>query len=87
MEEPSPEFMAASEVAQIAPLLFNIAEQVEQIGDAPEHVAVAQETVDAHLQQQNLDIDRTVATVERVENGVEIEYKGRTVTITFDGAS
>lgn len=84
MEEPSPEFIAATSVAQLAPLLFNAAEDVEKLGSSPEHVAVASETAEAYLKQQNLDVDRSVATVSRVENGVKIEYKDRTVTIKYD---
>lgn len=86
MEEPSPEFIAASYVAQLAPLLFDAADEAKKVGEEPQHVAVAEETVSAHLKRQNLDVDRTVATVREVEDGVEIEYEGRTVTITFDDA-
>jgi uncharacterized protein (DUF1697 family) len=85
MDEPSPEFMAATYVAQIAPLLFDVADQAQEIGDEPQHVAVAEETVTAHIKRQNFDVDRTVATVQKVEDGIEIEYQGRTVTLTFDG--
>ena len=84
MDEPSPEFMAATYVAQIAPLLFDVADQAAEIGDEPQHVAVAEETVNAHLERQSFDVDRTVATVQKVEDGVEIEYEGRTVTLSFD---
>lgn len=84
MEGPSPEFIAATTVAQLAPLLFDAAEDVDKLGSEPEHVAVAEETAQAYLDRQNLDLDRTVATVSRVEDGVKIEYEGRTVTITYD---
>jgi len=83
MDEPSPEFMAATYVAQIAPLLFDVADQVQEIGDDPQHVAVAEETVNAHLERQTFDVDRTVATVQKVDDGIEIEYEGRRVTLTF----
>lgn len=84
MEGPSPEFIAATSIAQLAPLLFNAAGDIKKLGaQAEEHVAVAEETARAHLERQDLDIERTVATVSRVEDGVKIEYKGRTVTITF----
>lgn len=83
MEGPSPEFIAATSVAQLAPLLLDAAEDVEKLGDEPEHVAVAEETVRAHIERQNFDIDRTVATVSRVEDGVKIEYEGHTFTITY----
>lgn len=86
MDEPSPEFMAASYVAQIAPLLFDVAEKAPEIGDEPQHVAVAEETVTAHLERQRFDVERTVATVQKVPEGVEIEYQGRTVTLSFDDA-
>ncbi len=86
MEEPSPEFIAASYVAQLAPLLFDAADEAKKVGEEPQHVAVAEETVSAHLKRQNLDVGRTVATVREVEDGVEIEYEGRTVTVTFDDA-
>jgi len=84
MEEPTPEFMAASYIAQIAPLLFDAADKADAVGDTPQHVAVAEETVEAHLQRQNFDVERTVATVQRVSDGIEIEYRGRTATLTFD---
>lgn len=84
MNEPTPEFMAASYIAQIAPLLFDAADKAKQIGSAPQHVAVAEETVKAHVQRQDFDIERTVATVKKEEDGIEIEYRGRTVTLTFD---
>jgi uncharacterized protein (DUF1697 family) len=84
MDEPSPEFMAATYVAQIAPLLFDAATQAAEIGDDPQHVAVAEETVTAHIKRQNFDIERTVATVQKVEDGIEIEYQGQTATISFD---
>jgi len=84
MDEPSPEFMAATYIAQIAPLLLDAADKAEQIGGEPQHVAVAQETVEDHLKRQKFDIERTVATVRRVQEGIEIEYQGRTVTLTFD---
>lgn len=85
MEEPSPEFIAASYVAQLAPLLFDAADEADKVGNEPQHVAVAEETVSAHLERQDLDVGRTVATVRQVEEGIEIEYEGRTVTISFDG--
>ena len=84
MDEPSPEFMAATYVAQIAPLLFDASTQAAEIGDEPQHVAVAEETVTAHIKRQNFDIERTVATVQKVEDGIEIEYQGQTVTLSFD---
>lgn len=84
MDEPSPEFMAASYVAQIAPLLFDAADKASQIGPEPQHVAVAQETVEDHMKRQAFDVERTVATVQRVTDGIEIEYQGRTVTLSFD---
>jgi len=84
MDEPSPEFMAASYIAQIAPLLFDAADKARQIGAEAQHVAVAQETVEAHIKRQQFDVERTVATVQRVEDGIEIEYQGRSVTLTFD---
>lgn len=86
MDEPSPEFMAASYVAQIAPLLFDVAEKAPEIGGKPQHVAVAEETVAAHLERKAFDIERTVATVQKVPEGIEIEYRGRTVTLSFDDA-
>jgi uncharacterized protein (DUF1697 family) len=86
MDEPSPEFMAATYVAQIAPLLFDVADQAAEIGDEPQHVAVAEETVTAHIKRQNFDVERTVATVKTVDDGIEIEYQGRTVTLSFDDA-
>ncbi len=86
MDEPSPEFMAASYVAQIAPLLFDVAEKVPEVGEKPQHVAVAEETVTAHLKRKAFDIERTVATVQKVPEGLEIEYQGRTVTLSFDDA-
>lgn len=84
MDEPTPEFMAASYIAQIAPLLLDAAEKSGQVGPEPQHVAVAQETVEAHVKRQDFEIERSVATVERVSDGIEIEYQGRTVTLTFD---
>lgn len=84
MEGPSPEFIAATSVAQLAPLLFDAVEDVKKLGGDPEHVAVAEETARAYLKRQDFDLDRTVATVRRVEDGVKIEYEGRTVTITYD---
>lgn len=84
MDEPSPEFMAATYVAQIAPLLFDVATQAEEIGDEPQHVAVAAETVKAHIKRQDFDVERTVATVQKVDDGIEIEYQGRTATLSFD---
>ncbi|HKL87366.1 MAG TPA: hypothetical protein VJ884_00080 [Salinibacter sp.] len=87
MDEPSPEFMAASYVAQIAPLLFDVADKAPEIGETPQHVAVAEETVTAHLKRQNFDVERSVATVRTVDEGLEIEYKGRTATLSFGDAS
>ncbi|WP_208425257.1 MULTISPECIES: hypothetical protein [Salinibacter] len=84
MEGPTPEFIAATSIAQLTPLLFDAAEDVDQLGEQPEHVAVAEETVRAFLKGKDPDLDRSVATVTRVEDGVEIEYEGRTVTITYD---
>jgi hypothetical protein len=84
MNEPTPEFMAASYIAQIAPLLFDAADKAKEIGGKPQHVAVAAETVKAHVKRQNFDIERTVATVQRGDDGIEIEYQGRTATLTFD---
>jgi hypothetical protein len=86
MEEPSPEFMAATTVAQIAPILFDVADQAQGVGTEPQHVAVAEETVRAHIKRQNFDVERSVATVREVKDGIEIEYKGRTVTLSFDDA-
>lgn len=86
MEEPSPEFMAATYVAQIAPLLFDAAEKAPEIGEEPQHVAVAEETVTDHIKRQSFDVERTVATVQKVPDGIEIEYQGRTVTLSFDDA-
>jgi len=83
MDEPSPEFMAASYIAQIAPLLFDAGEKAPEIGPDPQHVAVAEETVTAHIQRQNFDVERTVATVQKVDDGLQIEYQGRTATIKF----
>jgi len=83
LEGPGPEFMAATSIAQLAPLLFDAADDVDKLGSDPEHVAVAQETVEAFLKRQNFDLDRDVATVTRVEDGVKIEYEDRTVTITY----
>jgi hypothetical protein len=83
MEGPSPEFIAATSIAQLVPLLFDAAEDVEKLGSDPEHVAVAEETVRAYLKRQDPDLDRSVATVSRTEDGVKIEYKDRTVTITY----
>jgi len=87
MDEPSPEFMAASYVAQIAPLLFDVADKAPEIGETPQHVAVAEETVTAHLKRQNFDVERSVATVRTVDEGLEIEYQGRTATLSFRDAS
>lgn len=84
MEGPGPEFIAATSIAQLAPLLFDAAEDIKKLGNQPEHVAVAEETARAYLERQDFDLERTVATVSRVEDGVKIEYEGRTVTITFD---
>lgn len=84
MDEPSPEFMAASYIAQIAPLLFDAAEKAPEIGPEPQHVAVAEETVTAHLKRQNFDVERTVATVQKVPEGLKIEYQGRTATLKFE---
>lgn len=84
MDEPSPAFMAASYVAQIAPVLFDVADKTPEIGETPQHVAVAAETVQAHMERQNFDVERTVATVQRVPEGIKIEYQGRTATISFD---
>lgn len=84
MEEPTPEFMAASYIAQLAPLLFDAADKAQQVGTTPQHVAVAEETVKAHVKRQNFDVERTVATVQKVPDGIEIEYQGRTATLTFD---
>ncbi|MFB6098477.1 MAG: hypothetical protein ABEK84_05085 [Salinibacter sp.] len=83
LEGPGPEFMAATSLAQLAPLLFDAADHVDKLGTEPEHVAVAEETVRAFLERQDLDLDRSVATVTRVEDGVKIEYEDRTVTITY----
>lgn len=83
LDGPGPEFMAATSIAQLAPLLFNAAEDVDKLGSEPEHVAVAQETVEAFLERQDFDLEREVATVTRVEDGVKIEYEERTVTITY----
>ncbi|MFB6271519.1 MAG: hypothetical protein ABEL51_01360 [Salinibacter sp.] len=83
LEGPGPEFMAATSIAQLAPLLLNAADDVDKLGSEDEHVAVAEETVEAFLQRQDLTLDRSVATVTRVEDGVKIEYKDRTVTITY----
>lgn len=84
LEGPGPEFMAATSIAQLAPLLFDAAADVNKLGADPEHVAVAEETVDAFLKRQDFDLDRSVATVTRVEDGVKIEYEDRTVTIKYD---
>jgi len=84
LEGPGPEFIAATSIAQLAPLLLDAAEDADKLGSDPEHVAVAEETVRAFLKRQEPDLDRSVATVTRVEDGVEIEYKDRTVTITFE---
>lgn len=83
LEGPGPEFVAATSIAQLAPLLFDAAEDVEKLGPDPEHVAVAEETVRAFLKRQDPDLDRSVATVSREEDGVKIEYKEQTVTITY----
>lgn len=83
LEGPGPEFIAATSIAQLAPLLFDAAEDVDKLGSEPEHVAVAEETVRAFLKRQDPDLDRSVATVSRVEDGVKIEYEERTVTITY----
>lgn len=87
MNEPTPEFMAASYIAQIAPLLFDAADKAPEIGDNPQHVAVAKETVSDHIKRQNFDVERTVATVQRVPEGIKIEYQGRTATLSFDDAT
>ena len=84
LEGPGPEFMAATSIAQLAPLLFDASDDVDKLSTEPEHVAVAEETVDAFLKRQDFDLDRSVATVTRVEDGVKIEYKERTVTITYE---
>ena len=84
MEGPTPEFIAATSIAQLTPLLLEAAEDVDKLGDQPEHVAVAEETVRAFLKRQDPDLDRSVATVTRVEDGVKIEYEDRTITITYD---
>jgi hypothetical protein len=84
LEGPGPEFMAATSIAQLAPLLFDAADDIDKLTSEPEHVAVAAETVEAFLERQDFDLDRSVATVTRVEDGVEIEYKERTVTITYE---
>ena len=83
LEGPGPEFMAATSIAQLAPLLFDAADDVDTLGSEPEHVAVAEETVRAFLERQDPDLDRSVATVTRVEDGVKIEYEDQTVTITY----
>jgi len=83
LEGPGPEFMAATSIAQLAPLLFDAADDVDTLGAEPEHVAVAEETVRAFLKRQDPDLDRSVATVTRVEDGVKIEYEDQTVTITY----
>lgn len=83
LEGPGPEFMAATSIAQLAPLLFDAADDVDKLGSESEHVAVAEETVEAFLERQDLDLDRSVATVTRVEDGVKIEYEDRVVTITY----
>ncbi|PSQ72213.1 MAG: hypothetical protein BRD31_01485 [Bacteroidetes bacterium QH_2_64_26] len=82
-EGPGPEFVAATSIAQLAPLLLDAAEDVDKLGSDPEHVAVAEETVRAFLKRKDPDLDRSVATVSRVEDGVKIEYEDRTVTITY----
>ncbi len=84
LEGPGPEFMAATSIAQLAPFLFDAADDVDKLGSDPEHVAVAEETVEAFLERQDLDLDRSVATVTRVEDGVKIEYEDRVVTITYE---
>lgn len=83
LEGPGPEFIAATSIAQLAPLLFDASEDVDKLGGDPEHVAVAEETVRAFLKRKDPDLDRSVATVSRVEDGVKIEYKDRTITITY----
>lgn len=83
LEGPGPEFAAATSIAQLAPLLFDAAEDVKKLGGESEHVAVAEETHRAFLERQDPDLNRTVATVTRVEDGVKIEYEDRTVTITY----
>lgn len=83
LEGPGPEFIAATSIAQLAPLLLDAAEDVDKLGSDPEHVAVAEETVRAFLKRKDPDLDRSVATVSRVEDGVKIEYEDRTVTITY----
>ncbi|PSQ51540.1 MAG: hypothetical protein BRD28_05485 [Bacteroidetes bacterium QH_10_64_37] len=83
LEGPGPEFAAATSIAQLVPLLLNAAEDVKKLSEEPEHVAVAEETVRAFLESQDPDLNRTVATVTRVEDGVKIEYEDRTVTITY----
>lgn len=83
LEGPGPEFIAATSIAQLAPLLFDAAEDIDKLGSEAEHVAVAEETVRAFLERKDPDLDRSVATVSRVEDGVKIEYKERTVTITY----
>ncbi|PSQ98079.1 MAG: hypothetical protein BRD51_03605, partial [Bacteroidetes bacterium SW_11_64_17] len=77
------EFIAATSIAQLAPLLLDASEDVDKLGSDPEHVAVAEETVRAFLKRKDPDLDRSVATVSRVEDGVKIEYEDRTVTITY----
>lgn len=84
MEGPTPEFIAATSIAQLTPLLLDAAEDVDKLGEQPEHVAVAEETVRAFLKRQDPSLERSVATVTSVEDGVEIEYEGRTITITYD---
>jgi hypothetical protein len=89
MEEfdgPGPEFIAATSIAQLAPLLLDAANAASELGDTPEHVAVAQETVRAFLERQAPDLERSVATVTQVEDGVKIEYNDRTITIAVDDA-
>ncbi|PSQ81363.1 MAG: hypothetical protein BRD41_02840 [Bacteroidetes bacterium QS_1_63_11] len=84
LEGPGPEFVAATSIAQLAPLLLDAAEDINKLGSDPEHVAVAEETVRAFLKRKDPDFDRSVATVSRVEDGVKIEYGDRTVTITYE---
>lgn len=89
MEEfdgPGPEFIAATSIAQLAPLLLDAANAAAELGDTPEHVAVAQETVRAFLERQAPELERSVATVTRVEDGVTIEYNDRTITIAVEDA-
>lgn len=84
LEGPGPEFIAATSIAQLAPLLLDAAEDVDNLGPEDEHVAVAEETVRAFLKRKKPNLERSVATVSRVEDGVKIEYEDRTITITYD---